>query len=79
MFGTNACNVGECLFGEYAVIVLGEMRERSNRAVSKTVEPLAAPWVRIPLSPRDCFGFLSLVGSGASLWRQHYRDRLRGG
>jgi hypothetical protein len=28
------------------------MRERSNRAVSKTVEPLAAPWVRIPLSPR---------------------------
>jgi hypothetical protein len=31
----------------------GEMRERSNRAVSKTVEPLAAPWVRIPLSPRD--------------------------
>ena len=31
---------------------LGEMRERSNRAVSKTVEPLAAPWVRIPLSPR---------------------------
>jgi hypothetical protein len=31
--------------------VHGEMRERSNRAVSKTVEPLAAPWVRIPLSP----------------------------
>ena len=35
---------------------LGEMRERSNRAVSKTVEPLAAPWVRIPLSPRGCCG-----------------------
>ena len=35
-----------------AVLGLGEMRERSNRAVSKTVEPLAAPWVRIPLSPR---------------------------
>jgi hypothetical protein len=35
---------------------LGEMRERSNRAVSKTVEPLAAPWVRIPLSPRVLFG-----------------------
>ena len=29
------------------------MRERSNRAVSKTVEPLAAPWVRIPLSPGE--------------------------
>ena len=29
----------------------GEMRERLNRAVSKTVVPLRAPGVRIPLSP----------------------------
>ena len=27
------------------------MRERLNRAVSKTVEPLRVPWVRIPPSP----------------------------
>ena len=32
------------------------MRERLNRAVSKTVEPARAPRVRIPLSPvkKDC-------------------------
>ena len=29
----------------------GEVRERLNRAVSKTVEPLRVPWVRIPPSP----------------------------
>ena len=29
----------------------GEVREWLNRAVSKTVEPLRAPWVRIPPSP----------------------------
>jgi hypothetical protein len=27
------------------------VRERLNRAVSKTVEPLRVPWVRIPPSP----------------------------
>ena len=46
-----------------AVLALGEMRERSNRAVSKTVEPLAAPWVRIPLSPRDFVCRMRLAGS----------------
>ena len=29
----------------------GEVREWLNRAVSKTVEPLRVPWVRIPPSP----------------------------
>ncbi len=29
----------------------GEMAERSNAAVLKTVEPARAPGVRIPLSP----------------------------
>ena len=29
------------------------MRERLNRAVSKTVEPLRVPWVRIPPSPPE--------------------------
>ena len=29
----------------------GEMAERSNAAVLKTVEPLRVPGVRIPLSP----------------------------
>ena len=36
-------------------VALGEMRERSNRTVSKTVEPVRVPWVRIPLSPRAVF------------------------
>ena len=31
------------------------MRERLNRAVSKTVEPARAPRVRIPLSPDRIF------------------------
>ena len=31
--------------------VHGEVREWLNRAVSKTVEPLRVPWVRIPPSP----------------------------
>src|ERR1700674_1377063 len=31
----------------------GEVREWLNRAVSKTVEPLRVPWVRIPPSPPD--------------------------
>ena len=31
----------------------GEVREWLNRAVSKTVEPLRVPWVRIPPSPQN--------------------------
>jgi hypothetical protein len=31
----------------------GEMRERLNRAVSKTVKPVRVSRVRIPLSPRE--------------------------
>ncbi len=30
----------------------GEMAERLNAAVLKTVDPLRGPWVRIPLSPQ---------------------------
>src|SRR3954471_1873096 len=36
----------------------GEVRERLNRAVSKTVEPSRVPWVRIPPSPPACFHYL---------------------
>ncbi len=32
-------------------VLFGEMRERLNRTVSKTVEPVRVPRVRIPLSP----------------------------
>jgi hypothetical protein len=32
--------------------LFGEMRERLNRAVSKTVKPVRVSRVRIPLSPR---------------------------
>jgi hypothetical protein len=38
----------------------GEVREWLNRAVSKTVEPLRVPWVRIPPSPPrslSCFQY----------------------
>src|SRR6185295_19866026 len=35
------------------VFAFGEVREWLNRAVSKTVEPLRVPWVRIPPSPPD--------------------------
>ena len=31
----------------------GEVRERLNRTVSKTVDPLRGPWVRIPPSPPE--------------------------
>ena len=36
----------------------GEVREWLNRAVSKTVEPLRVPWVRIPPSPPENSIFL---------------------
>ena len=35
----------------------GEMAERSNAAVLKTVVPVTGPGVRIPLSPRTECGF----------------------
>ena len=34
------------------------MRERLNRAVSKTVVPVLGPWVRIPPSPQEDGSFL---------------------
>jgi hypothetical protein len=40
----------------------GEVRERLNRAVSKTVEPLRVPWVRIPPSPPIDFLVLHHTG-----------------
>ena len=39
-------NMGNQVHWDY-----GEVREWLNRAVSKTVEPLRVPWVRIPPSP----------------------------
>ena len=39
--------------GKIRVVRCGEVRERLNRAVSKTVEPLRVPWVRIPPSPPE--------------------------
>ena len=54
-------------------LVLGEMRERSNRTVSKTVELLAAPWVRIPLSPR---ALSQRLGAGASACTSMYAAAL---
>lgn len=40
-------------YGKIREVQCGEVRERLNRAVSKTVEPLRVPWVRIPPSPPD--------------------------
>jgi hypothetical protein len=42
--------------------LFGEMRERLNRAVSKTVEPVRVPGVRIPLSPDRVFFAAGLWG-----------------
>ena len=41
----------KCEIGYSKVKTAGEVREWLNRAVSKTVEPLRVPWVRIPPSP----------------------------
>ncbi len=38
-------------YNEAVRLPSGEVREWLNRAVSKTVEPSRAPWVRIPPSP----------------------------
>src|SRR5271154_4990672 len=38
-------------YGKIGEVRCGEVRERLNRAVSKTVEPSRVPWVRIPPSP----------------------------
>jgi hypothetical protein len=45
------------------------VREWLNRAVSKTVEPLRVPWVRIPPSPPELLSYTyselkNLVGNG---------------
>ena len=46
-------NIDTPLYTSYSVLSSsGEMRERLNRAVSKTVELARAPRVRIPLSPK---------------------------
>jgi hypothetical protein len=37
------------------LFLIGEVPERSNGAVSKTVEPSRAPWVRIPASPHTSY------------------------
>jgi hypothetical protein len=39
--------------GKIREVRCGEVRERLNRAVSKTVEPSRVPWVRIPPSPPE--------------------------
>ncbi len=49
--------------------IRGEVREWLNRAVSKTVEPSRAPWVRIPPSPpRPPQGMLSTEAAGLGLF-----------
>jgi hypothetical protein len=60
----------------------GEVRERLNRAVSKTVEPLRVPWVRIPPSPPEIkpalFGLTehnAITGVGKTRGGQHGRWR----
>src|SRR5579864_829690 len=45
----------------------GDVRERLNRAVSKTVEPLRAPWVRIPPSPPSALYFPSTLATRSLL------------
>jgi hypothetical protein len=46
--------------GKIRVVRIGEVREWLNRAVSKTVEPLRVPWVRIPPSPPFRINYLHL-------------------
>src|SRR5437667_11733505 len=49
----------------------GEVREWLNRAVSKTVEPLRVPWVRIPPSPPGLTSCFTVVLKD----RMFYKDR----
>jgi hypothetical protein len=53
--------VGSCCYNELRARRHGEVRERLNRAVSKTVEPLRVPWVRIPPSPPVFFNHFERV------------------
>jgi hypothetical protein len=74
-----------------ARLMPGEVRERLNRAVSKTVEPLRVPWVRIPPSPPEFIypqsGVLVSPTAPKARWasmpaitlRGHWRLRLKGG
>src|SRR5256886_8182577 len=50
----------------------GEVRERPNRAVSKTAVPLRGPWVRIPPSPPYLARETSVL-NGWAVARQLYR------
>ena len=50
------------------------MREWLNRAVSKTVEPLRVPWVRIPPSPP---AFLQILTANLRIWLIRYSARTR--
>ena len=43
------------------------MREWLNRAVSKTVEPLRVPWVRIPPSPPELKTIAGLYANSCEL------------
>ena len=67
------CGSGGRRFESSWVRFFGEMRERSNRAVSKTVVPFTAPRVRIPLSPKEREGFGS--GFPSSVWERCPRGR----
>ena len=62
----------------------GEVRERPNRAVSKTAVPFRGPWVRIPPSPpylaRQKHSDHSPAGSGAPVYQRamkfHCREKV---
>ena len=49
--GSHRERLGSACYDEICDFFRGEVREWLNRAVSKTVEPLRVPWVRIPPSP----------------------------
>ena len=48
------------------------MRERLNRAVSKTVEPLRVPWVRIPPSPPKFISFFLQLLASKNTYRNSF-------
>ena len=48
------------------------MRERLNRAVSKTVEPLRVPWVRIPPSPPEFISFFLQLLANKNTYRNSF-------
>jgi formamidopyrimidine-DNA glycosylase len=55
----------------------GEVREWLNRAVSKTVEPLRVPWVRIPPSPPDSESSFTADSLALAAPPQHLRLKLQ--